>query len=117
MSGQWEGSTRSSDLPPEWAPVIRPAILERDGHQCTWIEGEHEGGLTTYLAGTYNPDDRCTARATDVDHAGDRDDHRPEVLRALCSWHHDRKSSAEGNAARTRITTKRAKAKHPGLVE
>lgn len=104
MSGQWADSTRREQLPPNWWE-IRAGILDRDGHQCTAIRTD--------------TDTRCRAEATDVDHVDDRHDHRPENLASLCSWHHDRKSSAEGNAARwakPRPPTQRFPTEvHPGL--
>jgi hypothetical protein len=115
MSGQWQGGSRRSTLPPEWAPEIRPAILDRDGHRCTWITDLDDGGPSDYLAGDYDPDLRCPRRATDVDHIGDAHDHSPGNLRSLCSWHHDRRSSKQGNAARRRYSNRRPPERHPGL--
>ena len=100
MPGGWQGSRRKAELPPDWASVIRPRILARDGHQCT----ELDDGV------------RCTYRASDVDHIGDKHDHRDENLRALCDWHHKKRSSAQGNAARRRIPERRRPEKHPGLM-
>lgn len=91
---------RAERLPPDW-PTIHLAVLERDGHRCTVLMRN----------GT-----RCTDRATEVDHIVPGDDHRPENLRAICTWHHRRKSSAEGNAARRRLTTQRPAEAHPGLL-
>lgn len=97
MPGAWEGGRRV--LPADWAR-IRRRVLERDGHRCTWVtDGQ-----------------RCSERATDVDHIGDRDDHDDDNLAGLCSWHHDRKSSAQGNAARVRRTERHPTEPHPGLT-
>lgn len=98
MPGRWDGSNRRDELPPDW-PVIRVRILRRDDHQCVARVGPA----------------RCTEPATDVDHIGAKHDHRDENLRALCSWHHKRRSSAQGNAARRRVPEKRAPEPHPGL--
>lgn len=95
----WEGSTRRATLPPNWAS-IRRAVLTRDGHACTWTD---EGR-------------RCGAAANQVDHIDRPDDHTLANLRALCRWHHDRRSSAQGNAARRRPTNRRPKDPHPGLL-
>lgn len=95
MSGGWSDSTRV--LPPNWT-AIRRGILERDGWRCT----------ETMRDGT-----RCRDKATDVDHIARGDDHRPENLRALCRWHHARKSSREGNEARWKP---KPKPLHPGLT-
>lgn len=101
MPGRWAGSTRRAELPPDWDTVIRPRILARDGHRCTWT--------TDYK--------RCREQASDVDHRGDPHDHSDANLRSLCGWHHDRKSSAEGNAARTRLTMRHPPERHPGLLD
>jgi 5-methylcytosine-specific restriction protein A len=99
MPGRWQGSTRKAELPPDWA-AIRARILARDGRQCT----ERDEGV------------RCVQAATDVDHIGDKHDHRDENLRALCDWHHKKRSSAQGNAARVRIPERRRPERHPGLL-
>jgi len=98
MPGQWQGSTRRLSLPGDWASR-RQVVLHRDGHQCTW---------TTDGA-------RCLERATDVDHIRRDRGHELNNLRSLCAWHHARKSSAEGNASRARLTTRRATEQHPGI--
>lgn len=66
-------------------------------------------------------DDVCGKPATEVDHVVPGDDHRLENLEAICEWHHARKSSAEGNAARAKqraIVRKRFQRTedHPGLL-
>jgi 5-methylcytosine-specific restriction endonuclease McrA len=101
MGSQWQGSNRRSELPTNW-PSIRQSILARDGYQCTW-----------WIDTTSQ---RCIERATDVDHIIPGGSHEPANLRSLCGWHHSRKSSQEGNAARTRLTMKRPKPQHPGLL-
>lgn len=100
-SGQWAGSTRRQRLPPDW-PAIRRRILKRDGHACTWAEN----GIA------------CGVRATDVDHIINNDDHSDTNLRALCSTHHRRKSSAEGGRAAQarRVPRKRPAERHPGML-
>lgn len=115
MPGSWAGSTRRDTLPPDW-PTIQPAILDRDHHRCTWLQGLSDGGPMEYLAGAYSNTDRCTTRATTVDHIGDRHSHQPDNLRALCNHHHDRRSSAQGNSARWQHREKRPTAPHPGLA-
>jgi hypothetical protein len=37
-------------------------------------------------------------------------------LQLLCRWHHNKKSSREGNEARPRLTERRPSEKHPGIV-
>lgn len=105
MTGHWAGSTRRSHLPPNWATEIRPRILDRDGHQCTWLDD----GMP------------CGEPATDVDHVvphhlgGTDEDHN---LTSLCGPHHARKSATEGNAARNKLRAqlKRPREAHPGLL-
>ena len=101
MPGGWAGSRRRAELPPNWYTEIRPAILQRDGYQCRAVLADGR---------------RCTERATDVDHIGNRHDHRPANLQALCGWHHGRKSSSEGNRAQRRYSNRRPPERHPGLL-
>lgn len=94
----WAGSNRRDELPPDW-PQRRARILNREGHRCT---------------ATMSDGSRCTWPASDVDHIKPGNDHSDTNLRAICSWHHQRKSSAEGNAARLRPTQARPGELHPG---
>ncbi|WJN62543.1 HNH endonuclease [Streptomyces phage phiScoe1] len=101
----WEGSDRRSRLPADW-PKIRLRVLRRDAGQCTALNQAGE---------------RCGEVATDVDHIRPGDDHSMENLRSLCSWHHRKKSGAEGaaaKAARRRAMAKRfdRREQHPGLL-
>jgi hypothetical protein len=101
MSGHWKGSNRRSELPPNWYTEIRPAVMERDAYRCT---------------ATLRDDTRCPEPGTDVDHIGDPHDHSLGNLRLLCSWHHNKRSSAQGNAARLRPPPlRRPSEAHPGL--
>jgi 5-methylcytosine-specific restriction protein A len=52
--------------------------------------------------------------SNEVDHKGDRDDHRLEALQLLCVEHHKAKTLAEAAAAR--VSTTRPKERHPGLL-
>lgn len=95
-------SRRTTPLPPGWQTRIRPPILERDGHRCTWTE--HDG-------------ERCTERATDVDHIGDPTDHSPENLRSLCGYHHRKRTAIQANAAKGPPPSRRRPPEaHPGLI-
>ncbi|GAA3223195.1 hypothetical protein GCM10010468_49520 [Actinocorallia longicatena] len=90
---------RTTPLPPNW-PAIRRAVLARDQHACQ-IRGP-----------------RCTGKATDVDHMGAADDHRPEVLQSACGTCHASKTGREAQAARAPQET-RARPRpqgHPGLL-
>lgn len=103
MPGGWAGSARREQLPHNWQSEIRPRILRRDEYRCTWVDNGA----------------RCIEQATDVDHIGDRHDHRDQNLASLCGWHHLRKSSAEGNAARRarpRPSERHETEAHPGLA-
>ena len=115
MSGQWEGSTRRAGLPDDW-PAIKAQVWTRDNGQCQWPMD-----LDTYLvhpleAFTREGVERCGAPGEDVDHIEHGSTHELHRLQLLCGWHHDRKSSAEGNTARKAKNTK-AKPRHPGLLE
>ena len=94
---------RVTPLPRGWS-ALRRMILDRDGQQCTWTDD----GV------------RCTQPATDVDHVipahkGGTDE--PHNLRALCRWHHNRKTGREANAARVKIAPRRRPGEsHPGLI-
>jgi hypothetical protein len=93
-------------LPADWEHR-RLVVLERDQYQC-----QHERADTGEICGLY---------ATDVDHAGDdRNDHRIEKLRALCPWHHLRRSGQQGgqaSQAARRAREAAAAPKHPGVLD
>jgi 5-methylcytosine-specific restriction endonuclease McrA len=95
----WEGSYRRSRLPRDWQSR-RARILRRDGYACQHREDDGR---------------RCGRPATDVDHIVPGDNHADTNLRALCRWHHQRKSSAEGAAGRAakRIPIRRPPETHP----
>lgn len=102
----------------------RARVLRRDGYRCTWIEGKPHGGWPLDEKGRipenepYDRDhpDRCKVPGQDVDHAGAKDDHRVEALRALCRYHHRRRTAAQGHQARAELKAKRRPVpKHPGL--
>ena len=98
----WEGSNRSSRLPKDWKSR-RLAVLNRDEKQCKVIS--IETGM------------RCTEVATEVDHINPGDNHDLHNLQAICTWHHRKKSSAEGRAAKVKIEPKfRKPEKHPGSL-
>ncbi len=100
VSESWAGSTRSKRLPPNWSQ-LREKVISRASHRC---ESNMKDGS------------RCTDKGTDVDHINPGDDHSLENLQLLCTWHHGKKSSREGNTARVRLSEKRPKESHPGLV-
>lgn len=100
MSGGWAGSNRRAELPADWYTTIRPYVLARDEHRC---RARIDGVV-------------CGRRANQVDHIGHKDDHRPEMLQALCADCHGRKSSQQGNAARWAVRTRRPPERHPGLI-
>lgn len=97
----WEGSTRRSRLPKNWAQICK-RIKRRDGYRCTNI---------------FEVGGRCTQAGTDVDHIIPGDDHSDDNLRLLCTWCHARKSGQEGAAAaaRNRVRTDRPTTEHPAL--
>jgi len=91
---------RRTPLPSNW-DQLRYDCFERDGWQCTEI----------LASGA-----RCQGDGTlECDHLGEPDDHRLEMLATKCGWHHRRKSSAQANAARKRVTQRFPTEKHPGI--
>ncbi|WTW96166.1 HNH endonuclease [Streptomycetaceae bacterium NBC_01309] len=97
----WDSTQRRDELPPNWRREIVPRIKKRDRGVCQWPNDR--GGI-------------CGREGTDVDHIGDPQVHADENLRLLCQWHHRKRTSAQGNAARTRITQRRPPERHPGLI-
>lgn len=93
----WSTSNRKARLPRDWE-ARRQFILARDGNRCTAVD---------------SLGNRCPERATDVDHIKAGDDASYSNLRALCRWHHARKSSAEGLAARRAKGGYRRQAREP----
>lgn len=96
--GRW----RTSDLPPEWAKSIRPAILARDPI-CRWGMLQDETGY-------------CTYPSEQVDHLGDPDNHDPAHLRGICAAHHRIRTGRQGAVARHALRPRknRPPEKHPG---
>ncbi len=103
---QWANSKRREELPADWQR-LRRRVLRRDGNRCTHL--------------TYDKK-RCDEVATEVDHVvphslGGSDSE--SNLAAICTFHHQAKSSAEGGAAAQAIRKRNAKKfdrreKHPG---
>lgn len=97
----WDTSDRKERLPADWTSR-RVRVLRRDGYKC---QARDSRGV------------QCGDPANQVDHIEPGDDHDYDNLQSLCRWHHARKSSAEGRAARKpRATQKRAPEAHPGLI-
>jgi len=97
----WESSDRKARLPSDWS-TRRVRVLRRDGYKC---QARDSLGVL------------CGAPANQADHIEPGDDHSLENLRALCRWHHARKSSAEGAAARRpRARMQREPEAHPGML-
>ena len=97
----WSGSDRKNRLPHNWS-TLRNQVLHRDNHQCQAI---------------LNDGTQCVAQGTDVDHIEPGDNHDLTNLQLLCRWHHNKKSSAEGNRNRPRYREQRPSEKHPGVVD
>jgi 5-methylcytosine-specific restriction enzyme A len=99
------GSRRTVPLPPDWRAVTF-AILARDP-VCRWgrIVGivPAESGL-------------CNGDSEEVDHFGAPWDHRPEVLRGICHYHHLRRTSMQANAAKALLRAQKTRPadNHPG---
>lgn len=94
-------SGRTSPLPKAW-PKIRANVLRRDKHQCQHIR-EDTGR-------------KCLARATDVDHIDDPNDHTHANLQSLCGWHHNQKTAKQGGTAAAKKRGRITRESHPGFL-
>ncbi|MFJ4637599.1 HNH endonuclease [Streptomyces hygroscopicus] len=96
MSGGWQGSDRRQRLPSGWRK-IRAQVLARD--PICVLCGVRPSGFCDHIEAK-------------------KDDHSLSGLQGVCGPCHDRKSSAEGNAAQhanPRPGRKRPPEQHPGL--
>lgn len=85
-------------MPPGWRK-LRKAVLDRDGWACKWLVG-----------GRF-----CGAPANEVDHIFDPNCHDPAGLRAICTYHHRKRTSKQAHEARrAKYSTNRVE-RHPGL--
>lgn len=97
----WENKDRMARLPSDWQ-TRRMRVLRRDGYKC---QARDSRGVP------------CGEPANQCDHVVPGDDHSLDNLQALCRWHHARKSSAEGAAARRpRPTQRREPEPHPSRI-
>jgi 5-methylcytosine-specific restriction enzyme A len=122
MGTGWQNSERKQTLTPAFLR-LRPLVLKRDGYTCTWIPSIDEPdpidsknyGSAVVISKNVDPmrTQMCGDRATDVDHVNGHEDSMNN-LRALCSWHHDIKSSREGNDSRW--NEHRMSEQHSGIV-
>lgn len=97
----WDTSNRKAGLPSDWT-TRRVRVLRRDSYKC---QARDSLGVM------------CGAPANQVDHIERGNDHSLDNLQSLCRWHHARKSSAEGAAARRpRPKQRRDPEPHPGLI-
>lgn len=101
----WKNSDRRQHLPAGWGR-LRERRFRMDGYRCTAVD-------------QYG--NRCESPAEECDHIGSRDDHRIEMLRSLCTWHHGKKSGQQGaqaaNAKRQQAASKFKRSEdHPGLL-
>ena len=103
----WDSSSRRrKELPPDWEKV-RKRVLRRDNFVC-----QHEDVNTGDICGEY---------ASEVDHIRRGNNHDESNLQSLCTYHHRRKSSAEGAEAvakkRVEIENRfRRSEPHPGSL-
>lgn len=106
----WETSDRKAFLPDNWTQ-LRASILARAGGRCEVIKKNGR---------------RCFDKPNAVDHIiphaeGGTDE--VANLQAICPWHHQKKSSAEGGRgsqrsyAKMRESVLREPEKHPGLID
>lgn len=99
----WEGSDRRERLPSDW-PARVQKVKKRDGFQCT----------SRLPSGK-----RCPrTKALQVDHVTPGDNHNLDNLALICPFHHGKKSSAEGRAARQArwSVPLRTEGEHPGAL-
>jgi 5-methylcytosine-specific restriction protein A len=101
MAGNWQGSDRRQRLPQDWAQR-REIVRARAADRCEAI---------------LNDETRCPDQGTDCDHIEPGDNHEFSNLQWLCTWHHRKKTSSEGNSKRVyRVSEKHPKERHPGLI-
>lgn len=93
----WDNRKRKSELPGNWQS-LRRMVIARDGGRC----------VAALTDGT-----RCVEAGNQVDHIVRGADHSLSNLQLLCVWHHTRKSSAEGAAARRAAQAQRPTRKRP----
>lgn len=79
------GEEKGRELPANWESEIVPAVKARDGGRCRWV-------LPTK--------GRCPRPGTEVDHIGPNHVHKLSNLRLLCAFHHGKRTSKQGLAAR-----------------
>lgn len=97
-SGKWKSSDRRQHLPANWR-ALRLEVADRAHWICEWVEAGQ----------------RCSAKGSECDHIGDRDDHRIEMLRWLCSAHHQADTQRRAQEARRKYAEPlRAPEAHPG---
>lgn len=113
MSGRSGFTGGKRDLPSKWAK-IREAVFKRDGYRCT---------QALPLTGKRCPNHRGDAKGTrlECDHIGSKWDHSMSNLTTLCAYHHAKKTSDQGIAAREAKYAPKARNKpreeqHPGLI-
>lgn len=92
----WSTSTRSKRLPSNWSSITREYLKENKVCKL-----RYKG---------------CLIQATEVDHKIPGDNHDISNLQAVCERCHAKKSSREGNQAKTKLRSlrKRPKKRHPG---
>ena len=121
MSGQWKDSSRGSELTSLFYRM-RPLVLARDRHECQWVDPLVVKDYSTHVHVHVSEEIQiasitiCGEYATDVDHINGHDDDMGN-LQSLCSYHHDKKSSKQGNDARWQHSSKRTSERHSGIKQ
>lgn len=96
-SGQWRDSRRKYELPPDWWR-IRQRVLARD----PWCR--------------LRLDDGCAGVSEQVDHIGNKCDHREANLRGVCSSCHKKRTQQQATEARRLRGRRRPETEaHPGM--
>lgn len=90
-------SDRQHRLPDDW-PIRRVRVLRAAGYRCQARDSQGRP---------------CGRPANQVDHIRPSGSDDYSNLEALCRWHHDRKSSAEGTDARKAKGSYRRQAREP----
>jgi 5-methylcytosine-specific restriction protein A len=102
----WQAE-QGRDLPANWREIV--AQVKRRAATPEHPKGQCEARLP-------KTGRRCPDPGVDVDHTGDKDDHRLHKLKLKCEHHHDKKTARQGQEAwaEKKRRAKRPAEQHPG---